>query len=163
GPRRRPLQQGVHAAADARLRSDQGLLEEGAAGRGLGLPHGSANPHSRLTRQQAAPQTRPRARPLRDQLLGSRLQADRRMTESAQLAAAWVTAGGASLLAVLLSLRDGRRRSAINEAIHELRRPLQAMVLASGGGERVAAARESSVRLASSALERLDREVNGGV
>jgi signal transduction histidine kinase len=54
-----------------------------------------------------------------------------------------------------------RERTAINEALHELRRPLQALALVGGGsdGEVV----ESSTRLATAALERLDREVNGGV
>jgi signal transduction histidine kinase len=49
---------------------------------------------------------------------------------------------------------------AINEALHELRRPLQALALCGGGlgGDVVA----SSTRLAAVALERLDREVNGG-
>lgn len=53
-----------------------------------------------------------------------------------------------------------RERTAINEALHELRRPLQALALCGGGpsGEVVA----SSARLAAVALERLDREVNGG-
>ena len=53
-----------------------------------------------------------------------------------------------------------RERIAINEALHELRRPLQALALCGGGpgGDVVA----SSARLAAIALERLDREVNGG-
>jgi signal transduction histidine kinase len=53
-----------------------------------------------------------------------------------------------------------RERTAINEALHELRRPLQALALCGGdsGGDVVA----SSARLAAVALERLDREVNGG-
>jgi signal transduction histidine kinase len=50
-----------------------------------------------------------------------------------------------------------RERTAINEALHELRRPLQALALCSGG-EVVT----SSARLAAVALERLEREVNGG-
>lgn len=53
-----------------------------------------------------------------------------------------------------------RRRTALNEALHEVRRPLQALALA--GATPPASARiESSVRLAASALERLDREING--
>lgn len=49
----------------------------------------------------------------------------------------------------------------LNEALHELRRPLQALALAppqAGQG----AAIESSVQMATAALERLDREINGG-
>jgi signal transduction histidine kinase len=68
---------------------------------------------------------------------------------------------GASALTVLMALRGGRRRSAINEALHELRRPLQAVVLA-GPGARHQRARESSMRLAEAALDRLDGVVNGG-
>jgi signal transduction histidine kinase len=52
-----------------------------------------------------------------------------------------------------------RERTAINEALHELRRPLQALALCGGSGGDVVA---SSARLAAVALERLDREVNGG-
>jgi signal transduction histidine kinase len=55
-----------------------------------------------------------------------------------------------------------RRRAALNEAVHELRRPLQALALA-GSGERRPAELEQSVQLAAAALERLDREINGGV
>ncbi len=42
--------------------------------------------------------------------------------------------------------------------MHELRRPLQALALAPEGGAEV----ELSVQLAAAALERLDREINGG-
>jgi signal transduction histidine kinase len=52
-----------------------------------------------------------------------------------------------------------RERIAINEALHELRRPLQALALFGGSRDDVVA---SSTRLATVALERLDREVNGG-
>lgn len=49
---------------------------------------------------------------------------------------------------------------ALNEALHELRRPLQAISLASG--PEAGGALRSSVRMAATAMERLDREVNGG-
>jgi len=53
-----------------------------------------------------------------------------------------------------------RRRTALNEAVHELRRPLQALALATANPiERPAI--EHSVRLAATALERLEREING--
>ncbi len=83
------------------------------------------------------------------------------MTGIDQAFVGWATAG--TLLAVTagLLLRTGRRRTAINEALHELRRPLQALALAGGAPERGGVV-ESSTRLASAALERLDREVNGG-
>lgn len=49
-----------------------------------------------------------------------------------------------------------RRRTALNEAVHELRRPLQALALAGPSGN------ERSLQMAATALERLDREINGG-
>lgn len=70
----------------------------------------------------------------------------------------------ASLVAVSVvaqGLREGRRRNALNRALHELRRPLQAIALAGAPGWREDGAVESSVRMAAAALERLDREVNG--
>lgn len=77
--------------------------------------------------------------------------------------AGWSLAASMAVALAFLVLRDGRRRSAINEALHELRRPLQAIALTghsvdggSGGGI------EGSMRLAATALERLDRAVNGG-
>jgi signal transduction histidine kinase len=51
-----------------------------------------------------------------------------------------------------------RRRAVLNEAVHELRRPLQALALVADGSTEV----EQSVQLAAAALERLDREINGG-
>ncbi len=56
-----------------------------------------------------------------------------------------------------------RRRSALNEALHELRRPLQALTFAvrSPEGGRSPAA-ESSLQMTTVALARLDREINGG-
>lgn len=56
-----------------------------------------------------------------------------------------------------------RRRTVLNEALHELRRPLQALALAGSEGAPAAATGiEHSVRMAATALERLDREINGG-
>lgn len=57
------------------------------------------------------------------------------------------------------SLREARRRSVLNEAVHELRRPLQALALAAEGstGEAV----HSSLRMAMVALRRLDLAING--
>jgi len=52
----------------------------------------------------------------------------------------------------------GRRRLALNEALHELRRPLQALVLSAPSGSVVGA---NLSRQAATALERLEREVNG--
>ncbi|MET0305497.1 MAG: ATP-binding protein [Solirubrobacterales bacterium] len=83
------------------------------------------------------------------------------MIELAQIVTGWPLAATLAAVAATQSLRAGRRRSALNEALHELRRPLQAIALA-GGPAGSPPALEGSVRLAAAALERLDREVNGG-
>ncbi len=84
------------------------------------------------------------------------------MTETAQALAGWSLAASMAVLLAAMALRGGRRRSAINEALHELRRPLQSIALSvSAGGGRGGGGPESAMRLVSAALERLDREVNG--
>jgi len=55
----------------------------------------------------------------------------------------------------------GTRRAALNEALHELRRPLQALALAIGAGRAGSRGVESSLVLVSAAVERLDEEING--
>jgi signal transduction histidine kinase len=55
----------------------------------------------------------------------------------------------------------GRRRAALNEALHELRRPLQALALSLGPDLAVPGRAESSLRLVAAALDRLDDEING--
>jgi signal transduction histidine kinase len=84
------------------------------------------------------------------------------MTELAEIAAGWPLALTMAAVAATQGLRAGRRRSALNEALHELRRPLQAIALAGAGSTGTPRPLESSVQLAAAALERLDREVNGG-
>jgi signal transduction histidine kinase len=74
----------------------------------------------------------------------------------------WSLAATMALALLGLFLRDGHRRALINEALHELRRPLQAIALSADPGRGGAAGSDGSVRLAASALERLDRVVNGG-
>lgn len=71
-------------------------------------------------------------------------------------------AASTALVLAAQSLRAGRRRSALNEALHELRRPLQALALAGPELAAVPVATESSLQMASAALARLDREINGG-
>lgn len=56
-------------------------------------------------------------------------------------------------------VRESRRRVALNRALHELRRPLQALVLEAGGGRGPGS---HGMRVALTALRDLDREVNGG-
>jgi signal transduction histidine kinase len=55
-----------------------------------------------------------------------------------------------------------KRRGALNEALHELRRPMQALALALPPEAAEAPAVDSSLVLAVAAMERLDREINGG-
>lgn len=75
----------------------------------------------------------------------------------------WPLFASLALALLVRELHAGRRRTVLNEALHELRRPLQAIALASGPGAPAArGAVESSLSLASAALERIEREVNGG-
>jgi signal transduction histidine kinase len=55
-------------------------------------------------------------------------------------------------------VREARRRGALNRALHELRRPLQALVLSSGPEPGPGA---HALRVALTALDDLDREING--
>jgi signal transduction histidine kinase len=83
------------------------------------------------------------------------------MTELAQIVAGWPLVLSMAAAVAAQGLRAGRRRSALNEALHELRRPLQAVALAAGplGG---ATGGGEPIELAAAARERLDREINGG-
>jgi signal transduction histidine kinase len=81
--------------------------------------------------------------------------------ELAQVAAGLPLAASLALAGGITSLREGRRRAALNEAMHELRRPLQALSLILPDGSPRAAPIESSLELATAALDRLDREING--
>jgi signal transduction histidine kinase len=77
-----------------------------------------------------------------------------------EVAAGWPLAASLAALAVR-GVQGERRRSALNECLHELRRPLQVLALtAPRAGEPEVV--ESTVRLASDALDRLDRQINGG-
>ncbi|HWW68229.1 MAG TPA: HAMP domain-containing sensor histidine kinase [Solirubrobacterales bacterium] len=80
----------------------------------------------------------------------------------ANTAAGWPLAASMAVVLTAQGLRAGRRRYALNEALHELRRPLQAIALASGTGTGEVRSVDGSVELAATALERLDREINGG-
>lgn len=75
----------------------------------------------------------------------------------AEVAAGWPLAASLAAFAAR-GVHAGRRRSALNECLHELRRPLQALILAGAQPERS----QSCLWMASQALERLDREINGG-
>jgi signal transduction histidine kinase len=82
----------------------------------------------------------------------------------AQIAANWPLAVSLAAAVGAQGLWAGRRRTALNEAMHELRRPLQALALAVpavGPAEPAPAGIEWSLQMAAVALERLDREING--
>ena len=82
------------------------------------------------------------------------------MTELAQIVAGWPVVLSMAAAVAAQSLRAGRRRSALNEALHELRRPLQAAALAVGPQLGAKAGAGEPIELA--AVERLEREINGG-
>ncbi len=81
--------------------------------------------------------------------------------ELAEVAAGLPFAASFALASGISTLREGRRRSALNEAVHELRRPLQVLSLALPTDSEGEEAVDSSLRLAVAALDRLDREING--
>jgi signal transduction histidine kinase len=84
------------------------------------------------------------------------------MIEPAQIIAGWPLALSMAATVAAQGLRAGRRRSTLNQALHEVRRPLQAVALAVG--PRLASSGQSGdpIELAAAALERLDHEINGG-
>lgn len=80
----------------------------------------------------------------------------------AEVIAAWPLGASLAAAVAVQGLRTGRRRIALNEALHELRRPLQALALVPPGTLPVeSAAIQGSVQMAAVALERLEREING--
>jgi signal transduction histidine kinase len=84
--------------------------------------------------------------------------------EFAQIANAWPFEVSLAAAVTARTLWQGRRRTVLNEALHELRRPLQALALAAPGGWGGAGAGDRidlSMQMAAAALERLDREING--
>jgi signal transduction histidine kinase len=85
------------------------------------------------------------------------------MIEPAQIVAGWPLVVSMAAAVAVQGVREGRRRSALNEALHELRRPLQAVALATGPSLGSPGPGGDSIELAAAALERLDREINGGL
>ncbi len=81
--------------------------------------------------------------------------------ELAELAAGLPMAASLALAGGIATLREGRRRDALNGAMHELRRPLQVLSLVLPDRLPDDAAVDSSLRLAADALDRLDRQING--
>jgi signal transduction histidine kinase len=73
--------------------------------------------------------------------------------------AIWPALGGAGAT-FAAALREGRRRTVLNERLHEVRRPLQALALMAP--PRVGPTRgDGPVEMAAAALARLEREING--
>lgn len=71
----------------------------------------------------------------------------------------WPALGGAGAT-LAAAVRDGRRRTALNERLHELRRPLQALALMAPGADGPAPV-DGPLEMAAAALARLEREING--
>lgn len=74
--------------------------------------------------------------------------------------AVWPALGGAGLT-LAAAVRDGRRRVVLNERLHELRRPLQALALMTPEAIGAAGAPGGPIEMAAVALVRLEREING--
>jgi signal transduction histidine kinase len=81
--------------------------------------------------------------------------------ELAEIAAGLPVAASFAMASGITAFREGRRRSSMNEAIHELRRPLQVMALSLPGDRRGAETMGSALQMAAAAVDRLDREING--
>jgi signal transduction histidine kinase len=77
------------------------------------------------------------------------------------VAAGWPVAATLALALVADRFHAGRRRSALNRSLHELRRPLQALALALPHPHGSPGA-SGTLEMAISALAQLDREINGG-
>lgn len=75
------------------------------------------------------------------------------------VSAAWPLALALATVALADRVREGRRREGLNRALHELRRPLQALALASS---RTSRSGRDQLGQALEALGALDCEVNGG-
>jgi signal transduction histidine kinase len=82
--------------------------------------------------------------------------------ELSELAGGLPVAASLAMATGMTRLREGRRRTSLNEAMHELRRPLQGLALSLSAGPAASKAAESCLQMAVAAIERLDREINGG-
>jgi signal transduction histidine kinase len=84
------------------------------------------------------------------------------LAELTRIDAAWPLAISLAVAVATQGLLAGRRRTALNEALHELRRPVQGLVLAAPAAEASGTRVGDLPRQTALALERLDREINGG-
>jgi signal transduction histidine kinase len=81
--------------------------------------------------------------------------------ELAEVAAGFPLAASFAIAGGITALREGRRRSALNEAMHELRRPLQVLALSLPENPAAAERLDSSLRMTAAAAARLERAING--
>jgi signal transduction histidine kinase len=84
------------------------------------------------------------------------------LPELSELAGGLPIAASFAMATGITAVREGRRRSSLNEAMHELRRPLQGLALSLPTEESTSGSAESCLWMAVAAVERLDREINGG-
>ncbi len=83
--------------------------------------------------------------------------------ELAEIAAGLPLAASFAMASGITAFREGRRRTSLNEAIHELRRPLQVLALSLPADARSTEAIGSALQMATAAIDQLDREINGGL
>jgi signal transduction histidine kinase len=83
------------------------------------------------------------------------------LPELSELAGGLPIAASFAMATGITALREGRRRSSLNEAMHELRRPLQGLALSLPAEQSENGPAEACLRMAVAAVERLDREING--
>jgi signal transduction histidine kinase len=81
--------------------------------------------------------------------------------ELAQLAGDFPLVASFAIAGGITALREGRRRTVLNEAVHELRRPLQALALSLPEHVEADERLDSSLRMTAAAIDRLDRAING--
>jgi signal transduction histidine kinase len=81
--------------------------------------------------------------------------------ELSELAGGLPIAASFAMASGINALREGRRRTSLNMAMHELRRPLQGLALLLPAGTASPEQVDSCLRMAIAALEELDREING--
>jgi signal transduction histidine kinase len=82
--------------------------------------------------------------------------------ELAEIAAGLPLAASFAMASGITAFREGRRRISLNEAMHELRRPLQVLALSLPADSPSTGAIESALQMATAAIDQLDREINGG-
>lgn len=81
--------------------------------------------------------------------------------ELAEVVANFPVAASFAIASGITVVREGRRRASLNEAVHELRRPLQVLSLSVSADSLATRSLESSLRMAAAAVDRLEREING--